>query len=59
MGCHIEFCLINTTEAFLCKNQSMSPKAAQHTNHANLNVCFLAKFYHFGYKDDASSVHSE
>ena len=34
----------------------MSMKAAQDTHCANLNLCFSAKFYCFGYKDDSSYV---
>lgn len=60
--CHIKFCLIDTTEAFLCGNKGMSPKFAQDINHANLNLSSLAKFYclgYLGYKDDASPSDSE
>lgn len=34
----------------------MSMKAAQDIYCANLNLCFLAKFYCFGYKEDSSYV---
>lgn len=37
----------------------MSPKVAQDTNHANLKLSFLAKFYFLGYKDDTSLILSE
>lgn len=48
MGCHIKFCLINITEAFPYGNKNMSPKVARDTNHANLNLPFLANFYCLG-----------
>lgn len=56
MGIHVESCPINTTGAFMGEIRTF-PKVLQNTNHANLNLFYLANLS--WYKDDASFIHSE